>query len=132
MKRIFTLLFTIFFLITAATAQQPRPGERVEALKIAYLTKKLNLTTDEAQRFWPVYNAYMAELKKVRIEGRSMDELEKDEKVLAVRKKYYNDFSKALNPEKANQFFRYEKEFYGFVAKELQDRKDNRQHKQQD
>lgn len=34
------------------------PEEKIKALKIAYLTSKLNLTTDEAQAFWPVYNAY--------------------------------------------------------------------------
>ncbi len=126
MKQIFTLLLLFFLLLGSSRAQQPRAGERVEALKIAYLTKKLNLTTEEAQKFWPVYNQYMADLKKARAEGRSMDELEKDEKVLEIRKKYYGDFSKALNPERANQFFKYEKEFYGFVAKELQERRQNR------
>lgn len=34
------------------------PEDKIKALKIAYLTSKLNLTTDEAQAFWPIYNAY--------------------------------------------------------------------------
>lgn len=98
----------------------------MEALKIAYITKKLNLTTDEAQKFWPVYNQYMADLKKTRQETReNFDELEKDEKVLAVRKKYLGDFSKALSPARANEFYKCEKEFYAFVAKELQERRQN-------
>lgn len=126
MKRIFTLFFFFLFFISNSPAQAPRAGERVEALKIAYLTKKLNLTTEEAQKFWPVYNQYMSELKKARFEGRSMDELEKDEKILEVRKKYLADFSKALSPARANEVFRYEKEFYNFVAKELQERRQNR------
>ena len=35
-----------------------RPGwhERMKAEKIAYLTEKLELTPQEAERFWPVYN----------------------------------------------------------------------------
>lgn len=126
MKGIFTILLFCFTLYTPAMAQ-PGDGQRLEALKIAYLTKKLNLTTDEAQRFWPVYNAYIADMKKVKADERNADELEKDEKILAVRKKYQQEFSKALSPDRANQFFKAEKEFYGFVAKELQERRQQRQ-----
>jgi hypothetical protein len=123
MKLIYTIFGIIFFFSTSALAQQPRDGERLEALKIAYLTKKLNLTTEEAQRFWPVYNQYMADLKKIRFDNSGADELEKDEKILGIRKKYQGDFSKALSPERANEFFKAEKEFNGFVARELQERR---------
>lgn len=34
------------------------PEEKIKALKIAYLTSKLSLTSEEAQAFWPVYNTY--------------------------------------------------------------------------
>jgi hypothetical protein len=129
MKRIFTLIGFIFLIGITASAQQPRDGERIQALKIAYITKKLNLTTDEAQRFWPVYNQYVSEMRKVRFEGREDDEIEKDEKVLAIKKKYQGDFSKALSPERANQFFKAEKEFNAFVAKELQERRMNNNRK---
>ena len=27
-------------------------------MKVAFLTSELNLTSDEAEKFWPVYNAY--------------------------------------------------------------------------
>ncbi|MBL7768673.1 MAG: hypothetical protein JNK20_06855 [Flavipsychrobacter sp.] len=126
MKYIFTLLFFIgsFQLVTQA---QQRDGERLEALKVAYLTKKLNLNTEEAQKFWPVYNDYMADLKKVRQENRGGDELKREEKLLEVRKKYQASFSKALSPERANQFFKAEKEFYVYVQKELQERRQQRQ-----
>ena len=126
MKYIFTLLFFIgsFQLITQA---QQRDVERLEALKVAYLTKKLNLNTEEAQKFWPVYNDYMADLKKVRQENRGGDELKREEKLLEVRKKYQASFSKALSPDRANQFFKAEKEFYGYVQKELQERRQQRQ-----
>jgi hypothetical protein len=45
--------------------EDKKDGGRIEALKIAYLTRKLNLTTEEAQKFWPVYNKYADELRKV-------------------------------------------------------------------
>jgi hypothetical protein len=126
MKYIFTLLFFIgsFQLVTQA---QQRDGERLEALKVAYLTKKLNLNTEEAKKFWPVYNEYMTDLKKVRQENRGGDELKREEKLLEVRKKYQASFSKALSPDRANEFFKAEKEFYGYVQKELQERRQQRQ-----
>ena len=47
---------------------QPRGGgmraDRIEAVKIAFMTKYINLSADEAQKFWPTYNAYNNEIKK--------------------------------------------------------------------
>ncbi len=40
--------------------QQRQPGakkrERVKQLKIAYFTEELGLTSEEAEKFWPIYN----------------------------------------------------------------------------
>ncbi|OZA24427.1 MAG: hypothetical protein B7X86_08430 [Sphingobacteriales bacterium 17-39-43] len=46
---------------------QDRRGhyERIEAIKVAFITKKLDLTTEEAQKFWPVYNNYQKELMEL-------------------------------------------------------------------
>ncbi|GAA3576980.1 hypothetical protein [Snuella lapsa] len=46
-----TLLFTV-----GSHAQSKR--DRIKALKVSFLTERLNLTEGEAQKFWPVYNAY--------------------------------------------------------------------------
>ena len=32
--------------------------EKIKALKIAFITEELNLTSNEAEKFWPVYNKY--------------------------------------------------------------------------
>ena len=32
--------------------------ERVEAQRIAFITQKLELSPEESEKFWPVYNAY--------------------------------------------------------------------------
>ena len=104
-------------------------GQKLEALKIAYLTKKLDLTTEEAQRFWPVYNKYTEEIRGVRKEQRdkNLTELEAEDKILNIRKRYNGEFSRALTPEKANNFFRSEKEFGNFIQRELQQRRLNNQ-----
>lgn len=109
--------------------QQKEGGGKLEALKIAYLTKKLDLSTEEAQRFWPVYNKYVEEIHGVRKEQKqkNLGELEAEDKILNIRKKYNSEFSRALTPEKANNFFRSEKEFGNFIRQELQQRRLNNQ-----
>jgi len=129
------LIITMFLTVgaTALRAQDDEDGKqnaggRVEALKIAYLTKKLNLSTEEAQKFWPIYNKYAEEIRKIRIEARANKdkEIDTEEKILGVRKKYNGEFVKALSAEKVNSFFKAEKEFGGFLQKELQERRQQR------
>lgn len=57
MKRI---LFLCFILVTFldVQAQKDQHREKIKALKTAYITQGLNLTSEEAQKFWPVYNEY--------------------------------------------------------------------------
>jgi hypothetical protein len=43
--------------------------DKIKTLKIAYLTEKLNLTSKEAQTFWPIYNDYQDEKEKLRNKG---------------------------------------------------------------
>ncbi len=51
-------LIFIFFLATATLFAQDGKHERIKALKTAYITEKLALTSLEAEKFWPIYNRY--------------------------------------------------------------------------
>ena len=120
MKR-FLLLICFAFSFLLSVAQN---GERLEALKIAYITKRLDLSPEEAQKFWPVYNQYAEELKQARKEAirNNKTEIELDESLLNIRKKYNVLFGQALSPQKIDIFFRSEKEFGNFVQKEMERR----------
>jgi Spy/CpxP family protein refolding chaperone len=52
----------LFLLLSVITyGQNERLKEKrdqIKAMKVAFLTSELNLTSDEAEKFWPVYNAY--------------------------------------------------------------------------
>ncbi len=63
-------IFIALFLINHTVSAQFRKGgnERIKALKIAYITEKLDLTSKEAAQFWPVYNAYHKKAKQLRHE----------------------------------------------------------------
>lgn len=60
MKRIYAIgaaLILLFAGAATASAQKcPADNEAIMAEKIAYFTKELQLTPEEAQQFWPVYN----------------------------------------------------------------------------
>ena len=132
MNRLLLPILFLFAISITAYSQEGNgkpDGSRLEALKIAYLTKKLNLTPEEAQRFWPIYNNYAAEIREVRADQRKnkLSEIEKEDRILGIRKKYNNEFSRAISPEKVNTFFRSEKEFGNYVQKELMERRQLRQ-----
>ncbi len=129
------LLLSILFLFAISLAvysqdDDNKPdGSRLEALKIAYLTKKLNLTPDEAKRFWPIYNSYATEIREAKMEQRKnkSSEIDTEDKILRIRKKYNSEFSNAISADKVNTFFRSEKDFGNYVQKELMERRQLRQ-----
>jgi hypothetical protein len=129
MKRFILIIALFFGSFSVANAQDGR-GERMEkiqALKIAFITQKLELTTDEAQKFWPVYNRYEAELRQVitnnKIGGNAIDN---EEKVLNVKKKYNGEFAKVIGPIKTNTLFNSEREFRGVLMRQLKERHGNK------
>ena len=129
MKRV--LLLTCFaFAILKGVAQN---GNQLVALKIAYITKRLDLSPEEAQKFWPIYNQYTEELKRTRqdaIRG-NKSEIELDEALLNVRKKYSVSFGQAISPQKIDVFFKSEKEFGHFVQEEIRNRQLKKQMRMQ-
>ena len=64
------LLIICFLSTTLIQAQRPDKRTELKALKIGYLTKQLELTSSEAEVFWPVYNEFdkkMFELRQQKI-----------------------------------------------------------------
>jgi hypothetical protein len=127
MKRILpVLIFCSFLLSLPAMSQRPqqKQGGALEAMKIAFITKRLDLSPEEAERFWPVYNKYATEVRQAYIIYRDdKNEIGLDESLLNIRKKYSPEFSRALSsPARVNEFFRAEKDFGAFVQKEMQRR----------
>ena len=59
MKTIISCLFLCLTLGFSSFAQEKNESrEKIKALKIAYLTEQLALTSNEAEKFWPIYNAF--------------------------------------------------------------------------
>jgi hypothetical protein len=83
--------------------QNPKREAKIEALYIAYISKQLNLTPEEAQKFWPIHSQYNTELKA--INKNNLSEIDREQAVLNIKKKYVANFNKVLGNERCNNFF---------------------------
>jgi Skp family chaperone for outer membrane proteins len=114
MKKI--LLITTIFMgsLFAAVAQDDQAGndnarqEKIKALYVAYITQQLNLTEAEAQKFWPLHAQFENDIKAVKAD---LPELEKQQAVLNIKKKYQENFNRILGANRCERFFQMDGEF---------------------
>src|ERR1035438_1739644 len=111
---------------------QKAGGESIESFKIAFITKRLDLTSEQAEKFWPIYNKYQDELKVLRenntkillnvyvnietmsdneLEGIVNQELTFRQNELDVTKKYIPQFKSVLPIRKVLKLFKAEEDF---------------------
>jgi hypothetical protein len=154
--KIVAVFLTIMLGITTASAQQHqkhdkkdaperfyKPGsEKFKAMKVAYITEKLNLTSAEAEKFWPVYNEFQTkkeavfkELKTLKRANKQEDkevsdtEIEKmlnqriitKQKELDLEKEYLAKFKSVLPIRKVGEFYKAEESFKRELLRKMRD-----------
>jgi len=133
MKNIF--LISLFFTLSIPMFAQQGKGNRVESLKIAYLSNQLNLDPKTAELFWPIYNNYQNELEAVVLERRKLNHddnrtaeeiLDQEQKALDIKKKYNAQFLKVMDNNQINRLYQSEKEFRKIIMRRSE-RMQNRQ-----
>ena len=125
MKKLFSVLVILCWLALSGQSQgrPQRSTEAIETMKIGFITQRINLTPDEAQKFWPIYRIYNTEVRQAYgVYRGNNNELQLEESLLNIRKRYSVEFLKAISPGKINDFFKAEKDFGAFVRKEIQRR----------
>lgn len=122
MKKLLLIALLILNFRYVSWSQGRGKFNRAEAIHVAYITKELDLTPTEAQKFWPMYNAYRDELRKVRQENRA-DQIAFEESAVNIRKKYKLEFKKVLiDDQRVNKLFTADVNFRQILRKELQNR----------
>ncbi|GAB7257602.1 hypothetical protein [uncultured Polaribacter sp.] len=67
----YILLLTIVLTSFSSMAQHTKESrKKIKALKTAYLTQELQLTSSEAEKFWPLYNKHEENIDFLRSKGR--------------------------------------------------------------
>jgi hypothetical protein len=150
MRKIKYLMTAILF--TGSTcflqAQTPTPvREKVESMKVGFLTERLNLTPEEAKAFWPVYTKYENELEALRKTRRenlvnakkNFDEMtDKDiekavdneiafrQSELDLLKKYHPQFKQVLPIKKVAKLYRAEEDFKAKLLDMIQEKRERK------
>jgi len=68
MKKEVIVFLLMLFLPGIRAAAQNSNLEKLNTYKVGFFTKKLNLTTQEAERFWPVYNEYQTQKNQIQLD----------------------------------------------------------------
>jgi len=98
---------------------------QIKAEKVAFLTEKMDLNVDEAEKFWPIYNDYSEAMRALRTDPRSLPKdpneaeaktilfanLEKEEKEISLKREFYEKASKAISYKKLYLLEKGEREF---------------------
>jgi Skp family chaperone for outer membrane proteins len=122
MKKYLLLVLIIFGILSRIKAQET--DEKIQALKVAFITQKLQLSPVEAQRFWPVYDQYQNEIRNLQLDYVNGSALENEEKLLNIRKKYEPYFQRAIGPQKASHLYNVERDFRSILIRRLQNQND--------
>ena len=116
--------------------------ERIKSMRIAFITNKLALTTEQSQDFWPIYNQYENSQKKIRskyrrdkninlmsdgeVEDYLTARLQMDQELLDLKKNYYNQLKAAISIRQIAQISTAEREFKTMILKEWRQRQRQR------
>ncbi|MBT8265910.1 MAG: sensor of ECF-type sigma factor [Bacteroidia bacterium] len=66
MKKIIIPIIMLLMCFSAWSQNDRQMNERIKAQKVAFITERLDLTSKEAQQFWPIYNAYEDKIDEMR------------------------------------------------------------------
>ena len=118
--------------------KKAKNGERLEQQRIAYITAELDLTVEEAQGFWPMYNDYQSQKKENGLERKvekDLDQLtEQESQVMlaeameakirqsALEAEFINKLERVLTAKKRLKLLRVERKFKKSVLKRYQKR----------
>ena len=139
MKKILFLFSFIATVFVAQAQEQPLDGrnmqpppprqmtkeqrERLELFSIQFITKKLDLTPAEAEKFWPLYNEQKDASRNL-MQTAKEDEIAFQEAMLVIRKKFKKDLMPILKTEeRVNLALKVDRELLNKMRNEMMRRK---------
>ena len=159
MKIIRYITLSIMVVFIGQTSAQPGPGpgprdgggprrekmrERLQTIKIWQLTDKVGLTTEQSERFFPIYNKHQDDHRKLEEDRFSLiekldqmsekkdisdselkkvlDELsEIDTRMIAMRKSFLNEISGVLSTKQVAKLLVFEEQFKRRLQENIRD-----------
>jgi len=146
MKRLLNFIIVLLIATATATGQQgPPPMKRIHAAKMAYITDRLQLSSEQSANFVPLYNDYEKDLRAIRQpylkkykgandeEHNDMaarqyveDDLDYQQQVIELKRKYHDTFLKVISPTQLAELYKAEREFRQILMQKLRQRRGGR------
>jgi hypothetical protein len=145
------LLLLSFFYLTGAWAQaamdedeiSPTALDRVQAQRVAFITEKIDLTSKEAEKFWPLFNEYEQEERRIRRQYQAqqkrpidmtdeearaqlLSHFDMEEKLLDLKRSYFLKLAEVVSPKKLAGFTRADREFKRMLLNRIRERRRGR------
>jgi len=143
---LFYCLILFFLGPWKVSSQNYEKIQELQAQKVSFFTKKLQLTTREAREFWPVYNDYQVRKNKTIQDRRSTTRYyiqnfnnlsekeieEMTEKYIRLMKEesdllftYHEKFKEVLPISKVMNIYIAEEQYKTFLLRQLRNRREN-------
>jgi hypothetical protein len=135
---VFSLLF-ISFSFSSMAQRGAAKRERIQALKVAFITEELQLTSEQAKVFWPVYDQLEEELSALRrqsnrqpdlsaasdkeIENWVLNKLDLEAQQAALKKTYIGRFKEIITWQQIATLLQVEKRFKKELLQRIQERR---------
>lgn len=137
-KKFIGLMLSMFLLTSIGIAQKDKIQEKIKARRVGFITEKLQLTSEEAQLFWPVFNEFERKRRGINKTYRGKTnfnlmsdeevvihlnrQIEKEEKVLMLKKEYLGKLKAVLPIRKVAMLPGVEKQFKEWMLKQVKRR----------
>jgi hypothetical protein len=139
-KTVMVLMVLLIFPVVRSSAQNSNL-EKLNAFKIGFFTKRLDLTSAEAEKFWPVYNEYQDQRNRLQLEKASIIRnfnrnesslndiqlTEMGDKLIALitresslEVEFHKKLKEIFPPAKVIQFYQVENQYKAQLLNELQ------------
>lgn len=109
--------------------------DKIKSMQAVFFTEQLQLSVEEAQKFWPLYSDYRDEIKKINQQIRSLEtdgslspeqriskKNQLEEQKLGISKKYQEQFKKVLPVAKVAQIDKVERDFKMWILSQVKQR----------
>jgi len=137
------IIFIMLAVLPLVQARGQNPNiDKLNAYKIAFFTKKLNLTSAEAEKFWPVYNDFQYKRNLIQQERAVLNRnvvqnelnlsekemIEAGDKVIALQmqeatlaQEFHKKFKEILTPAKVIRLYQAENQYKMQLLNELKE-----------
>jgi len=138
-------IIILFLFIQGISAQNNKDQkgpirDKIKAQRIAFITDRLNLSPDEATKFWPVYNQFSGELEEIKKQQNQLrkstndklavmsdkeidkaleDELSAQQKSIDLQRKYMVELKKTIPTRKVAMLYKAERDFKIMLLKRM-------------